>query len=89
MFTFYTVIFGFFFFFGGGGGVEGGFCLMLNVPVNIYGHVITKQLTCALCTYIRLPSREHSGSVVVCLTQDRGAAGLSLTVITMSLNKTH
>ena len=34
---------------------------------------------------------EHSGSVVECLTRDRGAAGLSLTIVTVlwSLSKTH
>ena len=31
----------------------------------------------------RLTFRERSGSVVECLTQDRGAAGLSLTGITV------
>ena len=35
--------------------------------------------------------REHSGSMVECLTRDRGAAGSSLTGITAlwSLSKTH
>ena len=35
--------------------------------------------------------REHSGSVVECLTRDRGAAGSSLTDVTAlwSLSKTH
>ena len=35
--------------------------------------------------------RERSGSVVECLTRDRGAAGSSLTVVTAlwSLSKTH
>ena len=35
--------------------------------------------------------RERSGSVVECLTRDRGAAGLSLTGVTAlwSLSKTH
>ena len=34
---------------------------------------------------------EHSGSVVECLTRDRGAAGLSLTGVTAmwSFSKTH
>ena len=36
-------------------------------------------------------TRERSGSVVECLTRDRGAAGLSLTDLTVlwSLSKTH
>ena len=35
--------------------------------------------------------REHSGSVIECLTRDREAAGLSLTSVTAlwSLSKTH
>ena len=38
-----------------------------------------------------LMSRERSGSVVECLTRDRGAAGSSLTGVTVlwSLSKTH
>ena len=38
-----------------------------------------------------LSERERSGSVVVCLTQDRAAAGWSLTGVTAlwSLSKTH
>ena len=36
-------------------------------------------------------AREHSGSVVECLTRDRGAAASSLTSVTVlwSLSKTH
>ena len=43
-----------------------------------------------LMLYI-LVNREHSGSVVECLTRDRGAAGSSLTGVTApwSLSKTH
>ena len=42
-------------------------------------------------TVFQLKKRERSGSVVECLTRDRGAAGLSLTGVTMllSLSKTH
>ena len=43
------------------------------------------------CTLVFKIFRERSGSVVECLTQDRGAAGSSLTGVTMlwSLSKTH
>ena len=33
--------------------------------------------------YIALLNREHSGSVVECLTSDRGVAGSSLTDLTV------
>ena len=36
--------------------------------------------TFVLCVY--MPAWERSGSVVDCLTQDQGAAGLSLTGVT-------
>ena len=44
--------------------------------------------TVCICTQSK---REHSGSVVECLTRDRRAAGLSLTGVTAlwSLSKTH
>ena len=44
-----------------------------------------------LLTISNFMSRERSGSVVECLTRDRGAAGLSLTGVTAlwSLSKTH
>ena len=43
------------------------------------------------CTDTLANSRERSGSVVECLTRDRGAAGSSLTSVTAlwSLSKTH
>ena len=42
-------------------------------------------------TVFQLKKRERSGSVVECLTRDQGAAGLSITGVTMlwSLSKTH
>ena len=47
---------------------------------------LTKQLTSTSCTYFRLQLtttlRERSGSVVECLTWDRGSAGSSLTSVT-------
>ena len=56
------------------------FDLILYVPVNIFSYVGT-----------RLLARERSGSVVECLTRDRGAAGSSFTGVTAlwSLSKTH
>ena len=41
--------------------------------------------------FVNHPFRERSGSVVECLTRDRGAAGSSLTGVTAlwSLSKTH
>ena len=58
------------------------FGLRFYVPVNSYGHV----------EMISYPNpRERSDSVVECLSQDLGAAGSSLTGVTMlwSLSKTH
>ena len=43
--------------------------------------VLQDNMSCSLCLCI--PVKEHSGSVVECLTQDRGAAGSSLTVVTV------
>ena len=52
--------------------------MVLNVPTRM------KKI------YLK-SGREHSGSVVDCLTRDRGAAGSSLTGVTAlcSLSKTH
>ena len=36
-----------------------------------------------LCSMYQHESREHSGSVVECLTRDQGAAGSSLTFVTV------
>ena len=43
------------------------------------------------CLHYYIHERERSGSVVECLTRDRGAAGLSFTGVTVlwSLSKTH
>ena len=56
------------------------FDLILYVPVNIFSYVGTGLL-----------ARERSGSVVECLTRDRGAAGSSFTGVTVlwSLSETH
>ena len=43
---------------------------------------VAAHLTTQLCKWIIALSRECSGSVVECLTQDRRAAGSSLTVVT-------
>ena len=53
--------------------------------VHLFGKAFGNLI---LITYAQ---REHSGSVVECLTVDRGAVGSSLTGITVlwSLNKTH
>ena len=40
-------------------------------------HILT-----SMCCLSLLTVREHSGSVVECLTGDKGAAGLSLTGVT-------
>ena len=53
-----------------------------SVTSSLIGHVL-KQLSDQ--------AREHSGSVVECLSRDQGAAGSSLTRVTAlwSLSKTH
>ena len=61
----------------------------INIPYFSYekaGIIIMMGLLC-----ITISKRERSGSVVELLAQDRGAAGLSLTGVTVlwSLSKTH
>ena len=61
-------------------------------PVQV--HRLTRAFTVCLCdkyqNLVGFP-RERSGTVVECLTRDRGAAGSSLTGVTAlwSLSKTH
>ena len=68
--------------------------------VALYRHIFYTAFTCYNIFTIIYPFswklaqfyyRERSGSVVECLTRDRGVAGLSLTGITAlwSLSKTH
>ena len=46
----------------------------------IYGAIQKKKISKWVCYIVR---RQHSGSVVECLTQDGGAAGSSLTNVTV------
>ena len=47
--------------------------IILDIMIKLNSHLSYKHLS---------PIRERSGSVVECLTQDQGAAGLSLTGVT-------
>ena len=59
----------------------------INVLISQPEHMLWLLKLCV----VTKRCRESSGSVVECLTRDRGAAGLSLTGITelWSLSKTH
>ena len=59
--------------------------------INVYNGIRTKSDTlcrygvhmrCTIYYYSLAVLREHSGSVVECLTRDRGATGSSLTGVT-------
>ena len=49
----------------------------------VHGCVPVVQLITAVGGHRALYCREHSGSVVECLTRDRGAVGSSLTGVTV------
>ena len=72
--------------------LNGNFGLLQSIIAVAITHLVADYATILLvCICLaHLPSRECSGSVVECLTRDRGAAGLSLTGVTVlwSLSKT-
>ena len=67
------------------------FCL--QTVENLIRRRILQHLIwfCTVCRCLTKRTRERSGSMVECLTRNRGAAGLSLTGVTVlwSLSKTH
>ena len=64
---------------------------LLFTKVLVYQYPESKKILRSISTFVKLPfydtiylsDREHSGSVVECLTQDLGAAGSSLVSITV------
>ena len=64
---------------------------LLYYYINTTTSATTTATTIITTTNITTITRERSGSVVECLTRDRGAAGSSLTGVTAlwSLSKTH
>ena len=73
---------------------------MVSTSMRFVGEFVGEFVSClgfvvwfmvSFSGFAKLPAYEHSGSVVECLTQDRGAECSSLTGINAlwSLSKTH
>ena len=62
-----------------------GLFIILNLAHDTTNNLNVPSLSYCVNGYLRITGarREHSGSVVECWTQDQGAAGLSLTGVTV------
>ena len=56
---------------------------MYHTPPELWSNYLAGIQLLPFTNRVRNSVREHSGSVVECLTRDRGVAGLSLTCVTV------